>query len=74
MKLIFDIGDVIIVDSYGVRYKGKGQIVALRHAIGNYNTGSLSAGADVLCGDGKVRFFYLHDIAGWNKDKLTALA
>jgi hypothetical protein len=72
MKLIFDVGDIIVV---GTTYNPiKGQIVALRHAVGNHRTGDLCAGADVLCSDGKVRFCFLHDIARANKERLNVLS
>ena len=51
----------------------KGQIVAMRHAVGNTRTGSLSWGADILLGNGRVIFAYLHDLAKDNADKLEAL-
>jgi hypothetical protein len=73
-KLLFDVGDIVNIDSYGHKFTGKGQIVALRHAIGNHRTGSLSMGADILFADGRVGFIYLHDLARQNKDKLGALA
>lgn len=72
MKLLFDVGDVVTIDSAG-GFNGKAQIVAIRHAIGNYRTGTMSVGADVLRGDGNVSFYYLHDLARWNAEKLDKL-
>lgn len=74
MKLIFDVGDIINVKSYSHNYEGKGQIVALRHAIGNHRTGTLSAGCDVLMGDGRVAFIFLHDLVKANVTKLAELS
>lgn len=68
--MIFTLGDRIKINTV---WKGNGEIVAMRHAVGNHNTGSLSFGADVLCGDGKVRFFFLHDLARWNPERLQPL-
>jgi len=73
-KLIFDVGDIVDVKSYSHGYEGKGQIVALRHVVGNLRTGSLSAGCDLLLGDGRVCFVYLHDLVKTNMARLTALA
>jgi|HubBroStandDraft_3_1064219.scaffolds.fasta_scaffold42574_5 hypothetical protein len=73
-KLLFDVGDIVNVDSpYSHKYTGKGQIVALRHAVGNTRLGSLSMGADILLANGRVVFVYLHDLAKDNADKLGAL-
>jgi hypothetical protein len=73
-KLLFDAGDIVNVKvSYPFKYEGKGQIVAMRHAVGNTRTGSLSWGADILLGNGRVIFAYLHDLAKDNADKLEAL-
>lgn len=73
-KLLFDVGDIVNVDSYGHKFTGKGQIVALRHAVGNHRTGSLSFGADILFSDGRVGFIFLHDLVKWNTSKLEVLA
>ena len=72
-RLLFEKGDIVNVESLSWNYKGKGQIVALRHAIGNSRTGALSWGADILLGDGRVVFVYLHDLTKWNAEKLEAL-
>jgi hypothetical protein len=72
--MIFDIGDRINIESC-TRPTTRGEIVALRHAVGNTRTGELSFGADVLLyPSGRVVFFFLHDIARWNAAKLEALA
>jgi hypothetical protein len=69
----FNIGDRIKVESASRPDDTKGEIVALRHAVGNTRTGSLSFGADVLMlPSGRVVFFFLHDIARWNPDKIAA--
>jgi hypothetical protein len=67
-KLLFDVGDII-----KTRH-GKGQIVALRNAVGNTRTGHMFPVADVLTADGKVRATFLHDLARDNPDKLKVLA
>lgn len=68
--MIFNVGDRIKID---VIWQGMGEIVALRHAVGNHRTGALSYGADVLCGDGKMRFCFMHDLAQWNPERLAPL-
>lgn len=66
MKRVFEIGDTIDIDSCS--HKGRGQIQAIRH-VANGNS-ALHIGADVLRQDGKVSFYYLHDIARWNATAL----
>jgi hypothetical protein len=71
-RLLFDTGDFVTLDSCS--YRGRGQIQTVRHAVGNHRTGDLSLGCDVLRGDGKVQFYFLHDVARWNPDRLAALS
>lgn len=70
-KSTFSVGDRIKIDSCSVPDK-RGEIIALRHNVGNLQTGSLSFGADVLLPSGNTRFFFLHDIARWNPEAMAA--
>jgi hypothetical protein len=71
-RRIFEVGDTIAIDSCA-GFKGRGQIQAIRHEVGNTRLGTLSLGADVLRADGKVSFYFLHNIARWNAEALKPL-
>lgn len=67
---IFEVGDFV---SRGPLYSNeRAQIMAIRHAVGNANIGSLSLGADLLTERGKVVFAFMHDIARNNPQPLAA--
>jgi hypothetical protein len=69
-RRVFEVGDTINIDSAS-GYKGRGQIQAIRHESSG-RPGSLYVGADVLREDGRMTFYFLHDIARWNADTLAA--
>jgi len=69
-KRTFEVGDHINIDT-AAGFKGRAEIVAIRHQASG-GTDRLFLGADVLRSDGKVTFYYLHDIVRWNPEAMAA--
>jgi hypothetical protein len=63
----FKAGDILTLNS--VRYRGRGSVIRFRDVA--MRRGTFDIGADLLCEDGTLRFYYLHDLTLWNPDKLA---